>query len=332
MAKNPYQKSKILHIAKLLLQKTDENNCVTVPQIIEYLAKQGISAERKSIYDDLKTLEDFGLDICKRKSKQVEYYIASRDFELAELKLLVDSIQSSKFITVKKSNELIQKIERLASEGEGKQLHREVYVANRVKTHNEKIYYNTDALHSAILSKKQITFKYFEWCVNFGNVDKVTKRQRKNKLYKVSPWKLTWDDENYYLIAYDNEDKKIKHYRVDKMESIEVCDEKCAFDNAFDKYNMGIYSRSVFGMFGGELVMVKIRFHNSLVGVVVDRFGKNVFISRDDDDHFCVSANVCLSPTFFGWLFGFGSKAKLLSPDTAVSQFKDYLDKVISNY
>ncbi|MGN0477172.1 MAG: helix-turn-helix transcriptional regulator, partial [Ruminococcus sp.] len=206
MPKKPNQKQKLLYIQRMFYEKTDENHGVTINDIIDYLDEKGIEAERKSIYADIKTLQDFGMDIEKCKSKTVTYKLLSRDFEMPELKLLVDAVQSSKFITEKKSLELIKKVESLASQYEGKLLQRQVVVSNRIKTMNEKIYYNTDQIYSAIDQGKQITFSYNQWVLNFNNGEKVTKKKRRNgKLYKASPWALTWDDENYYLIAYDED-------------------------------------------------------------------------------------------------------------------------------
>lgn len=334
MAKNPKQKQKLLYVLKCLSDKTDETHGVTVADIIAYLDSYGISAERKSIYDDLKTLQDFGVDICSTKSKTVEYYIASRDFELSELKLLVDAVQSSKFITHKKSTELIKKLEGLASVHDAKKLQRQVVVTNRVKTMNEKIYYNIDSLHEAINSGNKISFYYYKWEITDNNANKVTKVRRNNgEKYIVSPWALSWDDENYYLIAYDSDADKIKHYRVDKMESVEVlAKEKRDGKQLFSKFDMAVYSKQIFGMFGGELTDIKVRFDNSLISVVVDRFSKNVFISLNPDGTFDMSTKVMLSPTFYGWLFGLGGKAQIVSPHSAKDEFLRYIDDVKNVY
>ena len=205
---------------KILLEKTDEEHTLTVPEMISELAKLGISAERRSIYDDIEYLKLFGIDICTKKSKTTDYFVASRDFELPELKLLVDSVQSSKFITRKKSLELISKIEKLTSEANAKKLQRQVFVTNRVKTLNERIYYNVDKIHDAIAENKQITFKYF-----YRDVDKKQVYRKNGELYKESPVALTWDDENYYLITYKEKYDSYVHYRVDKMENIELSEE-----------------------------------------------------------------------------------------------------------
>lgn len=334
MAKNPKQKQKLLYVLKCLYEKTDETHGVTVADIIAYLDSYSITAERKSIYDDLKTLQDFGVDICSSKSKTVEYYIASRDFELSELKLLVDAVQSSKFITHKKSSELIKKLEGLASIHDAKKLQRQVVVSNRVKTMNEKVYYNIDSLHEAINSGNKISFYYYKWEVTDNNANKVAKVRRNNgEKYIVSPWALSWDDENYYLIAYDSVADKIKHFRVDKMESVEVLTkEKRDGKQLFSKFDMAVYSKQIFGMFGGELTDIKVRFDNSLISVVVDRFSKNVFISLNADGTFDMSTKVMLSPTFYGWLFGLKDKAQIISPKSARDEFLSFIDDVKSSY
>lgn len=334
MAKNPKQKQKLLYVLKCFMEKTDETHGVTVQDIIAYLDSYSITAERKSIYDDIKTLIDFGVDICSTKTKTVQYYVASRDFELYELKLLVDAVQSSKFISHKKSNGLIKKLENLTSENEAKKLQRQVVVANRVKTINEKVKYNIDSIHEAISLGCKISFYYFQWEISGDNAQKIVKKRRNNgERYVVSPWALSWDDENYYLIAYDSKAEKIKHYRVDKMESVQTLhNEKRDGKAVFSKIDIATYSKQVFTMFGGELSDVKIRFDNSLCGVVVDRFSKNVFISLNDDGTFDLSTKVMLSPTFYGWLFSFADKAKIISPKSAKDEFVRYVKDVMKNY
>ena len=280
MAKNPRQKQKLLYIQKILLEKTDENHGLSVNEIISELEAYGITAERKSIYDDLRILETFGLDICSEKSKTVKYYIGSRDFQISELKLLVDAIQSSKFITEKKSLELIKKVEALSSENEAKQLQNQVVVSNRVKTANETIYYNVDRLHDAISRNRAVEFFYNRWKLNLGSTEKLTfERRRNGEKYLVSPWALCWDDENYYLIGFDEKYEQIRHYRVDKMEKIELTDKKRSGTEQFSNIDLAKYSQATFGMFAGESVKVTLSVDNSLVGVIADRFGKNIFIT-----------------------------------------------------
>ncbi|MCH5201653.1 MAG: WYL domain-containing protein [Oscillospiraceae bacterium] len=333
MAKNITQQQKLLYLQKFFYEFTDENHGVTINEIINYLNEHDISAERKSIYGDIKTLQEFGMDIIKCKSKTVTYKLLSRDFELPELKLLVDAVQSSKFITEKKSLELIKKVENLASQYEGKLLQRQVVVSNRIKTMNEKIYYNTDTIYNAIDAGKKITFEYYQWSLNFGSNQKVIKTKRKDgEIYKISPWALTWDDENYYLIAYDDVDQKIKHYRVDKMDKIQISNENRDGHTVFKKFNLATYSKRVFGMFGGEEVTVKLMFSNNLIGVVMDRLGSDVYISKADDNSFFVTATVNLSPQFYGWLFGFGNGVKIVAPKKVADEYTQRIQSVATLY
>ena len=334
MAKNPNQKQKLLYIMQFFMKKTDEDYGVTVADIIEYLAEFDIAAERKSIYNDIETLRAFGLDIVKTKVGKITLFsLVSRDFEIQELKLLVDAVQSSKFITQKKSRELIRKIENLTSENQAKELHRQVIVANRVKNQNEDIYRNIDSISRAINTRRKIGFYYTKWEISRTGVKKVVRIRRHDGIrYLLTPKALTWDDENYYLIAYDAAAEKLKHFRVDKMEEITVEQTRADSTKAVDKFDLAAYTKQVFGMYGGELVSVKLRFDDSLIGVVVDRFSDKVFISPNSDGTFTVSTEVMLSPQFFGWLFSFGDKAKLLTPKSAKEQFKAYLGAVADTY
>lgn len=306
-----HQKLKMMYLAKILLEKTDEEHTITVPEMISELAKLGISAERKSIYDDLEYLQLFGLDICSNRTRTTNYYVASRDFELPELKLLVDSVQASKFITHKKSMELISKIEKLTSNENAKKLQRQVFITNRVKTLNEQIYYNVDKIHDAIAENKQITFKYFSIDVNKKKV------YRKNgDSYTESPVSLTWDDENYYLITYKEKYDSYTHYRVDKMEKIELTEnDRVLSDKPFD---LSTYSKSMFQMFNGDETDVSIQFENELVGVVYDRFGTDIPIIKADETHFICRVKVSVSPHFLSWIMSFGKRAKILSPEYVI--------------
>ena len=320
-----HQKLKMMYLAKILMEKTDEEHTITVPEMISELAKLGISAERKSIYDDLEYLQLFGLDICSNKTRTTNYYIASRDFELPELKLLVDSVQASKFITRKKSMELISKIEKLTSHENAKKLQRQVFITNRVKTLNEQIYYNVDKIHDAIAANKQITFRYFDVDVNKKKV------YRKNgDLYTESPVSLTWDDENYYLITYKEKYDNYTHYRVDKMELIELTeDDRILAEKPFD---LSAYSKTMFQMFNGEETDVSIKFENELVGVIYDRFGADVPIVKSDEKHFICHVKVAVSPHFLSWIISFGNRAEILSPDTVVEQLYSLLRETSKVY
>jgi len=323
--KSSNQKLKLLYLMKILLEQTDEEHPMSVPQLIAELKRYDVSAERKSIYDDLECLRLFGLDICSVKSKSYGYFVASRDFELPELKLLVDSVQASKFITKKKSLELISKIESLAGKYAATKLRRQVYVTNRVKTVNEQIYYNVDKIYEAISENRQITFRYFEL-----DVDKQKVYRKDGGLYCESPLALSWDDENYYMIVYKKKYGNFAHYRVDKMDSIELCDEKR--DLPEQDFDLSEYTKSVFSMFGGKAVNVSVKFENSLAGVVFDRFGTDIPTMRVDENHFVCNLNVAVSPVFLGWFVGFGSKAEILSPDFVIDEMKKLLGQVTDKY
>ena len=323
--KQSYQKLKLMYLAKILFDKTDEEHTLTISEIKEELQKFGISAERKSLYDDIEQLKLFGIDICSRKSKTTDYFVASRDFELPELKLLVDSVQASKFITHKKSIELISKIEKLASRENAKKLHRQVFVTNRVKTLNEQIYYNVDKIHDAIAADKRITFKYFNL-----NVNKQKVYRKDGGIYEESPVALTWDDENYYLIAYKEKYGRYVHYRVDKMENICITDEDRVLpDKEFD---LSEYSKTVFSMFNGEQTEVSIRFTNDLVGVVFDRFGVDIPIVKDGAEHFICRVKVAVSPQFLSWVMSFGNNAKIISPQSVADELLKLALSVCEQY
>ena len=328
MARSAYQKLKPLYIMNYLLQNSDEDHLVSMSQLIEHLAAHGIPSERKSVYDDIEALRVFGLDIVQGGSgKNAGYYIANRSFELPELKLLVDSVQSSKFITHKKTATLIKKIETLASIHEAQLLNRQVYVKNRIKTMNESIYYNIDAIQSGISQNKKIQFKCFEY-----TVQKTRHYRKDGAFYVVSPFAMTWDDENYYLVAFDSQAGIIKHYRVDKMTEISSTEEDRDGLDAYQALDMAVYARKVFGMFSGEEESVQLRFENHLVGAVLDRLGQDVFIIADGDDHFTVRADVVVSPQFFAWVTGFGAAAQIIGPDDVVEKMRQHINSVAALY
>ena len=327
MAKSSNQKLKLLYLLKIFLEYSDEEHPLTVADIIEHLSGYDIAAERKSIYSDIELLREYGVDIETVKSKSFGYYVASREFELPELKLLVDAVQSSKFITKKKSSELIGKIEGFASRYQAKNLERQVFVANRIKTMNESIYYTVDYIHSAISSDSKISFKYFEWT---AKKEKILKHG--GKPYCISPWALTWDDENYYLVAYDSQAQIIKHYRVDKITDITILDERREGAESFSEFDMAIYSKSVFGMFGGKAEYVTLSCHESLAGVVIDRFGPEAVFLKRENGFFEIDVSVVLSSQFYSWVFGFGERMKITSPQKAIDGFMEQLEKTRSAY
>lgn len=324
MARSERQKLKLLYLRDYLLRNTDEQHPVTMKQIIAYLNQNDIPAERKSIYTDFELLRVYGMDIIQESGN---YYVGSRHFEMPELKLLVDSVQSSKFITYKKTGSLIKKIEEMASIYEAQLLNRQVYVTNRIKSMNESIYYNVDEIHNGIAHNKKIRFRYFEYTIK-----KERSFRKDGEFYEVSPYALTWDDENYYMVAFDSDAKIIKHYRVDKMTDISVMDEGRDGKEHFESLDMGTYARKVFGMFSGEERAVRLRVANHLVGAILDRFGKNVTIIPDGKDHFTVSVDVVVSPQFFGWLGGFGPDAVITAPEDVVDRMRRHIAAINKQY
>ena len=325
MAKSPNQKTKLLHLARMLLRQTDEDHPLTVAQIIEALAREDIKAERKSIYDDLEALRLFGLDVQCRKGKTPGWFIGSREFELPELKLLMDAVQSSRFITQRKSSELIHKLESQASVHQARQLQRQVYVDRRVKTMNESIYYTIDKLHTAIANRKTVTFLYFEY-----NVRKEKVYRHDGRRYTVSPAGLIWDNENYYLAGYDHRSKEMRHYRVDKMADLAVT--FLPLTGVPEHFDMAAYAGKHFGMFSGREGQVTLRCRSSLVGVVLDRFGLDAILIPDGETHFIVTVSAVVSPQFLGWLFGLVDGVQLLRPQWAVEELRRQLSAVAELY
>lgn len=321
--KNSSQRLKILYLYKILLEKTDEDHFLTMPEIISQLDMHGISAARKALYEDIEALRMYGLDIVQLKGNTSGYYVASRDFELPELKLLADAVSSSRFLTEKKADELLKKIESLASVHEAKQIQRQVYVANRVKSMNERIYLNIDVIQKAIAEGKKISFKYFSYDIN-------KKKKYRDSLRVCSPYAMSWDDQKYYLIGFHEMRKAISNFRVDRMEAVEILDEPITPKP--EDFNVNEYMSSSFSMFSGDSQEVKFRMHSSLIGPVIDKFGKDVTLVADGDDHFTVRVKVKPEPPFFGWLFQFGKKAELLEPADLREKCKTMLDDLMSIY
>ena len=308
MPKGTNQKFKLYRLAQIMLEKTDEEHYITMSEIMEGLAEYNITADRKSIYTDLRDLSVLGIEVeGEPVGNRYHYHVVSRTFELPELKLLVDAIQSSKFITEKKSNALIKKLEKMVSEYDAQKLQRQVYVSGRIKTMNESIYYTVDAIHNAISENKKIKFQYYQW-----NVKKEMELRHNGAWYHISPWGLSWDDENYYLVGYDSDAKKIKHYRVDKMLHI----------------RLSSGSREGKAFFKTVKLLVK----NNLAGVIIDRFGKNAILFPTDDEYFTVNVEVHVSRQFLGWVFSLGDGIKIVGPDDVVEEMRMEVTRLIQQY
>jgi len=326
MPKSMNQKLKILYLMDLLLSDTDEERGLTMNEILARLDTAGIKAERKSVYDDFESLRLYGLDILTKRGATVEYFVGVRTFELPELKLLVDAVQSSKFITQQKSTELIRKLESLTSRNQARALQRQVFVAKRIKTQNESIYYNVDALHTAILEKRKVSFKYFDY-----DAKKKKVFRKDERLYVADPLGLSWDDENYYLITYSEKYDHYVHYRVDRMANISVLEDPLSDSEKITKFDVVEYCKRVFNMFGGDDVRVELTADNSLVNAMIDRFGKDVALYRNSDTTVRVVAGVTRSGTFFGWLTQFGDKIRIDAPDDLREEYVKYLKCIIKN-
>lgn len=324
MARSEGQKLKLLYLKQLLEERSDEQHPLNTQEILDYLAARDIPAERKAIYSDIACLQEFGMDILHKPGKNGGYYLASREFELPELKLLVDAVQSSKFLTSKKSMELITKLSHLASVHEAGSLRRQVLVSGRVKNMVESIYYNVDRLHEAIACNSRIRFYYTEWGMD-------GQRHRRPGTYEASPYALVWDEENYYLVAHSPR-HGMTHYRVDKMEQIEISGEPRYMDPAANELSAAAYGRNVFGMFGRETTTVRLRFHSSLAGVVLDRFGADTMLIPDGPEHFVFSMDIAVSPLFLGWVAGFGDRAKILSPRWVIDRLLELCTPALEQY
>lgn len=327
MPKGRNQKLKLYRLYKIMLRDTDEDHALTLKQIQERLAECDVTVDRKTLYNDFNALEEFGLDIkMTRDGNEYSYRVVSKEFELAELKLLVDAIQASKFITARKSKQLISKLTNFASSYEARQLNRQVIVSGRIKTMNESIYYNVDSIHRAIAENKQIRFEYLQW-----NLEKKLV-PRKDKPYQISPWALTWDGGNYYLIAYEAETGMMKNYRVDKMDKIKVLDQMRKGKSFFDKIDMATFTKENFGMFSGKEKKITLRFSDELTGVMIDRFGSDIPIHKVDKNHSETVVPVSVSNMFFGWISGLGEGVQIMKPAEIREQYVQKMQKMIAKY
>ena len=313
------QKFKFTYLMQVMLEKTDEDHQLTMNEILTELERYGVTAERKSIYTDFADMEKFGIEIIKNQiGRETYYHVGAREFELAEVKLLIDAIQASKFITKKKSEKLIKKVKGFVSDYQARELSRQVFIGDRVKTMNESVYYNVDYIHTAINENKKIVFMYYKW-----DIEKNLVARNNGEPFTVSPWALTWDDENYYMVAYDEIDGKIKHYRVDKMMKIGLLEEKRAGREVFKNFDMAKYTKATFGMYGGKEERVKIRFANHMCGVFIDRFGKDITFFPVDETHSEFSVNVNVSRQFFGWIFSLGKDVQVVGPTAVVDEMRE---------
>ena len=327
MSTGVFQKQKILYLKEFFEVETDEEHGVTMEEILLFLESKGINAERKAIYDDISNLRKFGLDIGTRKSNTTQYMLRSSSFQLAELKLLVDAVGASRFITRRKSLELIKKIERLTSRHHARELDRQVFVDRRIKNMNESIYYSVDVIHQAIADNKQLRFRYFDY-----SRDNTRVLRQDGDHYFVSPLALLYKDENYYLAAWSDTHQAIVNYRVDRMLDVDICDDEQVKNRIIEEFDPASYVNSQFSMFSGDRESVEIVFHNKLSTVVIDRFGSDIIMHPYDETHFSITINVDVSPTFFSWIFMFKEGARIISPLHVVTDFINMTGAVAGIY
>lgn len=328
MPRSSNQKQKLLLLADIFRTETNEDHPITLARLIEILSNNGIEAERKSLYDDIEVLCQYGMEIEKvGASRNTAYYYAGGTFGVHELKLLADAVACSKFITEKKSKELVTKLSSLANRHDADELKRNVIVSDRVKNANEQIYYTIDAIQQAIREKKKIRFLYFDYDC------KKTKKYHNGGAYsEVSPYALCWREENYYLVGYYGKYESVTNFRADKIEKVEILDEK-RIEPPKD-FNLNEYTKKRFGMFSGSDLRVTLRVHNSLSGVIFDRFGKSITVYNDDEDenYFVINQPVTASPIFYGWICQFGEKMEILAPDNIRQDFRKYIKKIYNIY
>ncbi len=325
MPKSDNQKLKIFYILDYLERNSHEDHPIKAGELIAMLDRQfGISCDRKTVYSDIAALQDYGIDIVSIPGKNGGYYIASRNFELPELKLLIDAVQSSRYLTEKKSRELIEKLCDQCNEHDANLLRRNVLVSGRVKSMNETIYYNVDAIQEAIAQNKQITFRYFDWDIR-------GKRNYREKEYLASPYGLCQDNQNCYLLGYSAR-HGVTSYRVDRMNDIRLSSDNRLPCPELTGKALNDHANRLFQMFAGDAVNVKMRFHKSLINVVIDRFGSDTMLIPDGDDHFNFTVPVAVSPMFLSWVIGFGSKAQILYPQSVIDECTALCKEAMSHY
>ncbi len=319
-------KLKLLYLKQFFEEMTDEDHPASMADILSYLDGKGIHAERKGIYADINYLEDFGMELRDEdKERSKEYRLLDRDFEPSEIKLILDSVASSKFLSEKKSMELMTKLEKLVSVHQRQSLKRQIKVSGRVKSMNGSVMYNVDTIHVAIASDTTVKFKYFHY-----NTQKEREYTHDGKPYEVSPWTLLYDNSNYYLLAFV--DDNIRTFRVDRMAEVRQGAKERQGKEQFESFDLVSFTKATFGMYSGKEEKVEMVFHNSLIDTVIDKFGKDVFVTVVDSSHFKITVPVAVSPQFFGWIFGLGGKVTILGPKSVVKQMRDMLAKVSKRY
>ncbi len=325
MPKSDNQKLKILYILDYLEKNSHEGHPVRASELISMLEhRHNILCERKTIYSDIAALQEYGVDIISMPGKNGGYFIGTRNFELSELKLLIDAVQSSRYLTEKKTRELIEKLCRQCNEHDARLMRRHVMVSGRVKSMNETIYYSVDAIQEAIAENKQIAFRYFDWGMD-------GKRVYRSKDYEASPYGLCQDNENCYLLAHSAR-HGITSYRLDRMSDIRLLKIDRTPCPELTGKALHEHANQLFQMFAGDAVTVKLRFHRELCNVVVDRFGRDTMLIPDGPEHFTFTVKVAVSPMFLSWVIGFGKMAQILYPQSVIDQCRQLCEEALSQY
>lgn len=317
------QKIKLLKIWEILNRKTDELHPISTQGLIQELALLGIKCERRTIYADIDSMQHFGYGICnKRKGHDMVYWVKQRQFDLPEIKIIMDAIQSSKFIPKKMTEELLNKLADLGGSSRTELMKRNVIHFNAVKHSNAAIYEIVDSLERAIENKKKITFNYF--LLNFKGQREY---KHNNKLYCEEPLGMINDDGNYYLICYRSDegyDNNIKTFRIDRIDNISVLDDSISKEGVKVLNKIMNYPKQAFKMFGGPVRKVSLQFDEELIGVIFNKFGEDTFIKQENGK--CISTvNVQVSPTFWGWLLQFPTSMKIIAPDEMKEQYRQWL-------
>ena len=328
MAKRPNQTKKIPLIIKMLREETDDEHGLTMPQIIERLAEEGVEAERKSIYRDFDVLRECGYDVVKRPGRPTEYALGQREFQYPELLLLVDAVQSSRFLTTRKSQQLLQRIKGLTSVHQAEALDRHMHVERRIRTQNESVYYNVDAIQEAIASKRKVGFRYYKHDLNLKRV------YRKNgKTYRETPVHLVYSDGYYYMISFNDAHDDFVRYRIDRMSHIQVLDEPATRNARIANFDVQEFALQAFGMFGGDKVRVTLEFEAEAIDQILDQFGREgtvIIPQSDGTGHATIT--IRKSAVFFGWLAGFGTRARIIAPTSLAREFQVYLESIVEAY
>ena len=324
---NIRNKQRPFRLLKYLYENTDEDHAVSTPELVKIFQAEDAHANRKTIKDDIDVLVGEGFDVVTVRSKNHSFFLGARKFEIPEIKLLIDAVSASRFITADKSVALIDKLTSMVSKMQAEKVRRHMYSADHVKSDNWQIYYIVDAITDAINEGKKIRFQYFDW-----NLKKEMEPRYGGRWYQLSPWALMWDDENYYLVAYDSKHEVIIHYRVDKMTQIRVLDEKREGHEEFRQFNIAHYTNTLFGMYAGDETKVTLEAENRLVSVFIDRFGKDIIIAPVDEDHFRTTVTVAVSKQFFGWIMAIDGDVKIVAPDSVVKQMKAEIERLAEKY